>query len=415
MPCRLAPLLQSTLDGRFKGYPQDAPPLTVEEAGRRGWRLLQGELGLPTLVIRREAMDHNRAFMRGFLARYGAAFCPHGKTTMAPQLFQRQMEDGAWGITVATAQQARVALEHGFCRLILASEVVHQAELTWIQSVHDRDPEAEIRLLVDSPEGLARLHAVPGARPFPVLLELGLVGARAGVRDLDTALTLARGIAGGARTELAGVECFEALGGTVEKVDAFLLALKALAQQVRAEGLLAPGEAWITAGGSAFFDRVGEQLRDLGAPYRLVMRSGCYLTHDAGLYGGFMRDLELRTGLKDTLRPALELWAQVISQPEPGLAILNAGKRDLPFDAGLPVPSGWASVGATTVTPVVGWKLGALYDQHVQLLTGEDAAPEVGTLVSLALSHPCTAFDKWPLVWLVDEQLRAVEAIRTCF
>lgn len=411
----LAPLLQSTLNGRFKGYPQDAQAMTVAEAGGQGWRLLHGELGLPALVIRREAMDHNRAFMRGFLARYGAAFCPHGKTTMAPQLFQRQVEDGAWGLTVATAQQARVALEHGFRRLTLASEVVHGSELRWIQALHDTDPETEIRLLVDGPEGLVRLEAVPGRRPFPVLLELGLPGARAGVRTVSDALALARRAAASPRTALQGVECFEALGGTVERVDAFLEDLRTLALQIREEGLLALGEAWITAGGSAFFDRVAERLQDLGAPYRLVLRSGCYLTHDAGLYGGFVRDLEARTGLTDTLRPALELWAQVLSQPEPGLAILNAGKRDMPFDAGMPVPSGRAAVGAGEVSPVEGWTLGALYDQHVQLKTPQGDEPAIGSLVQLSLSHPCTAFDKWPLVWLVDEQYRAIEAIRTCF
>ncbi len=408
-------LLTSWLDGRFKGYPQDAPALTVREASARGWRLLAGELGLPALVIRQDALDHNRAFMRAFLASHDAAFCPHGKTTLAPQLFARQVADGAWGLTVATAQQARVAVDHGFTRLTLASQVVHGPELRWLQALHDGNPEAEVRLLVDSLEGLARIESLPGDRPFPVLLEWGIAGARAGVRSLEEALALARALAASPRVALRGVECFEALGGSVEGVDACLLRLRELAERVREEGLLAPGEAWITAGGSAFFDRVASLLGGLGAPYRLVLRSGCYLTHDAGLYGGFVRELEARTGLRDTLRPALELWAQVLSQPEPGLAILNVGKRDLPHDAGLPIPTGRAELGDTSPQPVEGWSLGTLYDQHVQLRTPPGQAPRPGTLVRLAPSHPCTAFDKWPLVWLVDPSYRVVEAMRTCF
>jgi D-serine deaminase-like pyridoxal phosphate-dependent protein len=62
---------------------------------------------------------------------------------------------------------------------------------------------------------------------------------------------------------------------------------------------------------------------------RVVLRSGCYLTHDDGLYA--------RASPLPELRPALELWARVLSCPEPGLAIAGFGKRDAPYDIDLPV------------------------------------------------------------------------------
>jgi len=35
--------------------------------------------------------------------------------------------------------------------------------------------------------------------------------------------------------------------------------------------------------------------------------------------------------------------------------------------------------------------------------------------VCLGISHPCTAFDKWQLIPVVDEEYRIVDVVRTFF
>jgi D-serine dehydratase len=40
---------------------------------------------------------------------------------------------------------------------------------------------------------------------------------------------------------------------------------------------------------------------------------------------------------------------------------------------------------------------------------------EVGDLVALGPSHPCTTFGKWRVVHLVDDDYNVIEAVSTCF
>jgi D-serine dehydratase len=420
-----APLLDLQLDPTIKGFPPGRPAVRLGDVPSLGWNVYTGDLGSPALVLRRDAVDHNRRWMRTFAARHRALLAPHGKTTMAPQLWSRQLEDGAWGITVATAHQAAVALRHGFRRLVLANEVVNPRELAWVQEVHDADPGSEVLTLLDAEEGVARAERVGGGRRrLPVLVELGRDGARAGCRTVEGALSLARRVAASPRLELRGFECFEGiapgedLAARAVEARRWVSGLAELAARARDEGLVATAEPWVTAGGSAFFDLVAAGLSPLEG-FRLVLRSGCYLVHDDGHYAAFVRGAEERMGLppdqRPALRPALELWTEVLSRPEPGLAILNAGKRDLPVDLGLPVPRRYLPDGERAPREVAGWRLGAIYDQHAQLWTERGREPAIGDRVGLGISHPCTAFDRWQVLFEVAEDGAVLGAIRTFF
>src|SRR5882757_1389847 len=70
-----------------------------------GWNLLREDLSLPSAVLCEERLRHNLDWMQRFVAAYGIKLAPHGKTTMAPKLFEMQLKSGAWGITLATAHQ----------------------------------------------------------------------------------------------------------------------------------------------------------------------------------------------------------------------------------------------------------------------------------------------------------------------
>lgn len=429
MASALDPILDGLVDGRMKGYPQDRPALPLRQVGVQGWSVLDGQVDYPAAVLRASALDQNQRWMGEFLRRTGASLCPHGKTTMAPQLFHRQLADGAWGITVASAQQARVAVEYGVKRVLLANQLVHPAAVAWLQGALDRDPALDALLLVDSAEGVGLLerHA-RGRRPIGVLVELGYAGGRAGARSVEGALSVARAVRASPGLRLRGVECYEGLiqsadpGADQGRVSALLAGLVQLARAADAEGLFAEEEIVLSAGGSAYFDLVALAAEEprLSLPARLVLRSGCTLTHDSGLYARLVARLEARLPERwrgpRSLEPAIEIWSQVLSRPEPGLALLSMGKRDVAHDVDLPMPRRWHRPGAAgphDAPPE--WSIVRLNDQHAYLRLPEEAPLRVGDLVAAAVSHPCTTLDKWQLLFVVDDAWRVVEAVRTFF
>jgi D-serine dehydratase len=233
-----------------------------------------------------------------------------------------------------------------------------------------------------------------------------------------------------AAVKLVGVECYEGLsakGDTTQDAPyatRLMDQVEAVAQACDAQDLFEADEVLITAGGSAIFDLVAGRLKPtLKRPVQGLLRSGCYVTHDQGNYKRMMSAVAARTGCGDGLEAAMEVWASVQSCPEPGLAILAAGKRDMSYDWEMPIPLFHCqrAVPGQSPSPMVpaplDWKVIGLNDQHAHLRgTGpEHAALQVGDLVCLGISHPCTTFDKWRWMPLVDAHYNVVDAIVTYF
>ncbi|MBM3679867.1 MAG: hypothetical protein FJW81_00765 [Actinobacteria bacterium] len=416
----LAALSVDPIDWRYKGFPAADPPPTPADVRERGWSLLDGDLPLPVLALREDALDANIATMRAWCAAHNASLAPHGKTTMAPELFRRQLAAGCWAITVATIAQARVCADFGVPRILIANEVVDPAGLGWIGAAQRGG--SDVWLLVDAPAGVDRLLAAraDGDPPVRVLVEIGMPDGRAGARDAEAADATARAAAAAEGVILGGVAGWEGhIHGddpaVVEaRVDAYLGEVRAALERFAAEGLLDEADEVVaSAGGSAWFDRVEAVLRpQIGRPVRLVLRSGCTVTHDEGLYRRLSPFERGRIGV-GALVPALEAWAAVLSQPESGLAILGMGKRDVPFDIDLPLPRWQARDGA--LAPIGECAIVALNDQHAFLRGPAADDLRVGDLVGCGVSHPCTAFDKWRMLPLVDAERRVTGAIHTFF
>lgn len=422
------------VDGATKGMPPGMPPLELAKLGDLGWNVLDEDLPLPVAVLSQDALDHNSRWMKRFLEETGVLLCPHGKTSMAPELFRRQLRDGAWGITVANARQLRVCRDQGIGRILLANQLVREASVRWVMEELEADRDFDFYSLVDSVAGVRRLDraaaSVDGRRPLQVLVELGYEGGRAGCRSPEQALEVARAADASERLALRGVEGFEGLLGgesgpenVRRSVVSFLDGLVEIAEAMAGAGLFADGEVIVTAGGSAFFDLVLERLAgiDVGGRARVVIRSGCYLTHDAGMYARAFRRLRERSdrvrSLGAGLRPALEIWSYVQSRPEPGRAILTMGKRDCSFDVDLPVPERVFRPG-TDLQPRLlgdGCRITDLDDQHAYLEVPPAIDLDVGDMIACGVSHPCTTFDRWRVVSLVDESYDVVGAVHTEF
>jgi D-serine deaminase-like pyridoxal phosphate-dependent protein len=409
------------LDPLAKGMPALEGPVLLGELGDLGLEALR-DVPLPVCVLRRDALEHNLDLMARWCAERGASLAPHGKTTMSPQICWEQMRRGAWAITVANVQQLRALHAFGLRRFVVANQVVDRASLAWLADALAADPGLLVHVLVDSGAGLSLLEealvAVPGR--VRCLVELGFKGGRTGCRSTDEALVLARLVEHSTVVELGGVEAFEGLipatGDHVAspQVDALLDGLVLLARELAGAG---EDGLVVSAGGSAHFDRVVERVGAGDPRLRLVLRSGCYVSHDAGLYercsplGG-----RRAPGDAPRLRNALEVWATVLSRPEPGLALLGAGKRDLSFDVDLPVPLAVRDrEGGDPRPPHPAARVVALNDQHAHVQLAPDDPLAVGALVALGVSHPCTTFDRWRVIPVVDDAYGIRTGVVTCF
>ena len=349
------------LDPRLKGYPIVAGAMPSDQIGARQWHVLDDAMPYPLATLRTSALMHNLAWMQDWARRKGVQLAPHGKTTMSSELFRLQLQAGAWGMTVANVHQLQLALAAGAQRCIIANQVLADADLDGLDALLTQHAAARVWFLVDS---LAQLGMIEdwqrrrgSARRFDVLLELGTPGFRTGCRSHDEALALARALAASAAVRLGGVECYE--GGLAtcdsahdsEAVSALVRRVRSVVQAIDVEGLWGDEQLLITAGGSAIFDLVIPLLTGypLSRPVQGVLRSGCYVTHDHGRYANFLQLVEQREGLKGSLWPAIEIWTMVQSVPEPGLALLSAGRRDVSFDQRMPMPVRWAVRGLSLI------------------------------------------------------------------
>ena len=412
--------LDEVIDWRYKSFPP-GPPVKVRSVREKGWNALGGDFMLPVMLLKESALRHNIDEMAALCARTGFSLAPHAKTSMAPQLVQLQLAAGAWAITAATMWQARLWRELGADRIILANELVEKASIDWVAAEMQRDPEFEFYCLVDSVAAVKALDRAPG---FKVLLELGFAGGRTGCRTEEQALEVAQAIKASSHVTLAGLEAFEgiihgdSLEASLETVDALLSRIRKLASELDSSGHFAKAsEVVLSAGGSAFFDRV---IAGLGGPWQLsrpvrpVLRSGCYLTHDAVHYKE-VTPFGSRLAGTDPLAEAFEVWGAVLSTPEPGLALIGFGKRDVPYDLGLPAPR-YIKRGREAARKFAhAASIFNTNDQHAYLRLDATEDLHVGDLVGCGISHPCTAFDKWRLIPLVDDSYRVVDAVMTYF
>jgi D-serine dehydratase len=420
------------LDAASKSFPLAAAPVRFEDIAARQWHLLADDLAYPLAVLKRSALNHNLAWMQAYASAKGVHLAPHGKTTMSPELFRMQRNAGAWGLTFATLFQLGVGVAAGVRKAIIANQVLSAADLSGLRHLLQGHPDLQVWFLVDSLAQLRLIEQWAAAqapfKPFDVLLEIGMAGKRTGCRTQEEALALAQALSQSFAVRLCGVECYEGNAAQcdnahdVQAVTDLVRRVLAVVRQCDAQQLFACDTVLLTAGGSAVFDLVLPLLRTggLSKPVEGVLRSGCYITHDHGHYQRYLDLVQRREGLQSSLLPALEVWTMVQSVPEPGLAFLTCGRRDISYDIELPMPQRLARAGVRQMADVIAtppdWRITALNDQHAYLqFDPAGLVPAVGDRVVLGLSHPCTTFDKWRWMVVAEDDGLVTGAIHTCF
>lgn len=388
-----------------KAVPPWADGLTAAEMLGRAPRL--SSLGTPLLVLDETALAQNLREFARWCAAHDLDLEPHGKTTMAPTLWQRQLDAGATAITVANYPQLRAAVAAGVRQIHVANTLADSAGLRWLGAALDADPDLAVTVWADSLDTVELMNAeLAGAtRPPTVLVEVGGSGGRTGARTIPRGIAIGEAVAASSSLRLGGVAGYEGAFAHDTSAESFAAVdayLGTLAETHRGLAASYPddGRIVVSAGGSAYFDRVVAVLGELRDDRtRVVVRSGAYVIHDDGFYRGITP--AGRTEDAPDLRSAMHVWARVISRPEPGLALLDVGKRDVPFDEGLPTPQVAApSLGGTS--RFLDGTVTAVNDQHAFLEIDVNDPLRIGDVVRLGLSHPCTALDKWRTIPVLD-------------
>ena len=407
------------IDEATKGFPALDRSVPILEVEAEGWTI--DDLAPPFCALRRSALDHNLGLMAAYGVQRGIRLAPHGKVSMAPQLWWRQLGAGAWGMTAAGASQARVMRAAGISRVLIANELVDPASIRWAAA--DLADGNELVCQVDSTVGVEALEEglrdAGVGRPLSVLVELGHPSGRTGCRDLHSAMEVAANVERTDLLRLAGVTAYEGTladdrrPASLANVRGFLYELHGVGEALF-ERFPIDGKPIVSAGGSMFFDLAAEVLSGgWAAAVEVLIRPGCYLTHDTGHYAA-SSPFEAAPP-EARFRSAIEVWGVVLSRPEHDLAIVGLGRRDVPFDQGYPRPllarrgpeEMWSIDGFADVT--------GLNDQHAYCRVSGDVSLEVGDLVMFGISHPCSAFDRWRVIAELDDDDRVVGAIATYF
>jgi D-serine dehydratase len=394
------------------------------ESKSLGWSLLKEDLSLPCAVLYEDKLQHNLNWMQQFIDAYGVQLAPHGKTTMAPRLFQMQLQRGAWGITLATAHQTLVAYKHGVRRVLMANQLVGKGNMAIIERLL-RDPGFTYFCLVDSADQIDQLGSFYLARgqQLHVLIELGVMGGRAGVRDEEqlqsVLLALSRW---NDSIALSGVEMYEGVLEEETSIRTFLQRAVEVVRRLAGENRFQRAPILLSGAGSAWYDVVAEvfSAAGFGDAVEIVLRPGCYLTHDVGAYLAAQAKILERNPIAHQMRsgllPALQIWAYVQSLPEPGKAIVGMGKRDAAFDSGLPTPA--LHFRPTEQSPQAApahWVLTKMMDQHAYMEVEVKDDLRVGDMIGFDISHPCLTFDKWRVLPVLNSHFQVIDVIETFF
>jgi D-serine dehydratase len=435
MPDLLLSADDAMIDDRVRGFPAGHAPLALRDIGAQGWKPYDGRMSLPLISLNRDAFAANIETMVRYVKSHGLEIAPHAKTPMSPALAALLVQGGAWGTTVADIRQASVMLKAGLKRLILANEIGGKSAASRLATLLAGHADAQLHIFVDSVALAEALFDAWRSRDdlpqLNLLPELG--AARAGSRSVEAAGEIADFILANETPtfRLGGIAAYEGSAATAdpleteERIHGLMQKAAGLYRLVR-QKVGSDRPLVVTAGGSVYFDLVVKALQPAlsgDANARLILRSGAIFFHDHGVYERGLATLDGRQGFEIegraesaslAFKPALRVWAEVLSRPEPDLAICGMGLRDVAMDQGLPRPLALyrdgehlADLSGSTVTK--------LNDQHAFVALAGAGDVRIGDVIEFGISHPCTCLDRHALLYGLDADHTVTAAYPTRF
>ncbi len=423
-----------TLKSGYRGVPPGTGAISSQDIASCNWSPARGEMALPLLSLNQGVLKENISTMMAIVAHFGITIAPHGKTPMSPALASLLVDAGAIGTSVADLRQAEVMLEGGLNRILLANQIGGQSAVNRLVQLLQHYPDTHLQLFVDAPEFIDHLERwyteVPSLPAIELLIEIGC--GRGGVTSEAAFSALVQRINAvqDDRIILKGIAFYE---GTCMRDDITVTEQNLTELFSRVDRCLdilqsnMDGNHSITlsAGGSSLFDYVIEHFNQVRVNHpdtRLMLRSGaCFFSDHGNIHDRLMRIAkrgklgeEMSARIVNAFKPALRLWAEVISKSSDGMAICGLGMRDSSIDQGLPVPIRLWRDGAIVAGLEASSQTMKLNDQH-SFVSVKDVEFKVGDVIEFGIRHPCTCIDKHNIIYSLDANSVVVGAFETFF
>ena len=279
----------------------------------------------PALVV--ELASFERNLDRMAVATRGLRLRPHAKSHKCATIARAQLARGAVGICCQKTDEAAAFVDAGIGDILVTNEVVAPAKVARLAELAGR---ATVGVLVDAPAGIAALsHAASRARStLDVYVEIDVGAHRCGVAPGVPAVALARAIVGSPGLRFRGLQAYQGAAQHLREPQARRTAIVAAARDARRtrELIVAAGIACdrVTGAGTGTW----QHERDSGIYDEL--QPGSYVFMDVDYGRNIPGAAELR------FEQSLYVLASVMSTPEAGRAIVDAGLKAFSFDSGPP-------------------------------------------------------------------------------
>lgn len=322
----------------------------------------------PAVVIDLDRVESNITKLQAYLDAHGIKNRPHIKTHKLPFLAHLQLRAGAVGITVQTLGEAEVMAASGIRDLLLTYNVIGEAKAVRLAGVARLVENLAVAVDNDVALQTVQRAAELAQRRIGVLVEFESGKRRQGVLTPDAALELALK-AQSDHVEFQGLLTYPCGPETASFV-------REARSRFRASGTTL---STVSAGGTPNMWRAHE------VEGITEYRAGTSIYHDR-------RSIAQGSATFDEC--ALHVHVTVISTPEPGRAVIDAGSKMLTSEA-LPSTLGR---GYGHIVELPDALISDLSEEHGVLdLSACRDSPKVGDRLRIVPNHVC------PVSNLVDE------------
>ena len=276
-----------------------------------------------SLVVERGVLEQNIATMHSFFGDRQVKLRPHMDGHRCPAIAHMQLAAGGTvgGVAVTTLGQAEVFTEYGFSDISVTNVVVTARQIARLCALAAR---AKMTVAVDSPVAVRDLSEAAIARgvSLDVVVDVNTRLGRCGVEPGKPAVELSKTVAAAGGIDFAGLMTYE---GTILADDE--------------DGLAEESRRWVqqVLDTREDVERSGIEVRTVSVGgtynYEVVAEMKGVTEVPAGSYA--LMDQRYRAH-RPQFAPAARVLAVIVSTPEPGVAIMDAGQKTVGTDFGLP-------------------------------------------------------------------------------
>jgi 3-hydroxy-D-aspartate aldolase len=295
------------------------------------------EVDTPALIIELDAFETNLARMADAARAARVRLRPHAKTHKCAVIAMRQMALGAVGVCCQKVSEAEALVQGGVRNVLVTNEIVGKRKIAHLAALAR---EAMLGVCVDDADNIAALDAaaVGAGASLDVLVEVDVGAHRCGVAPGEPALELARRVVSATALRFSGLQAYQGRAQHIREpaerraaIDSAVAAARETVELLAANGIECRS---VTGAGTG--------------TYQFEAASGLYDELQAGSYifmdADYAKNHAEGGGPFDEFQHSLFVYTTIMSTPEPGRAVVDAGLKASSVDAGMPRVHGMPGV-----------------------------------------------------------------------